>query len=88
MSPYHRHATAQNFTDCKQTFEICMCKLENSGFSSFIPIFCAIFLCNDVKSKILMAQKKSTFRISVYIVVLTIECKFQFRIQYVVHFLL
>ena len=71
MSAYHRCATAHNFTDFSQNIEIC---IFNWKFISFLSIFthfmhmCRFFLsnflCKIVPTKIVSAQKKSTFRMS------------------------
>ena len=63
----HRHAMAQNFADFAQTFEICMCKLENSllpTFKAFLKFFLITFLCKVFKSGIVTAQQKSANRMS------------------------
>ena len=70
MSPSHRRATAQKFSDFAQNFEICMRKLEIHDFIHFLTFlsifihfmsmfrdFLAIFLGKVFKPKIVTAQK-------------------------------
>ena len=68
----HGHATGQKISDFAQNFEICMRKLEICAFyifffthilGDFSDIF-AFLLAQNFKTKLLTAQKKSTFRVS------------------------
>ena len=77
-------AMPQNFSDFAQNFKICMCKLENSWFFSFLKLICpflpTLWSCLEIFGPFswakflnvkLWRRKKLIFRMSALFLILT-----------------